>query len=239
MKTLLTVIFSLFAFTCSASGKTELMHANIDLSDNTSLKRGAEHYVTYCLGCHSAKHIRYLRIAEDLELNQDVVLKDIAPVGASIYDSMLSAMDKHDSKIWFGTVPPDLSLIARSRGSDWLYTYLKSFYRDDSKPLVTNNALFKDVGMPNVLWKLQGEQVAHYTQNGDKKVISSLNLQRPGELNPNEFDRVVTDLVNFLEYVGEPAKLKRQQMGKYVLLFILIIGFIGYLLKKEYWKDIH
>ncbi|MBT4032067.1 MAG: cytochrome c1, partial [Methylococcales bacterium] len=115
------------------------MHANIDLSDNTSLKRGAEHYVTYCLGCHSAKHIRYLRIAEDFELNQDVVLKDIAPVGASIYDSMLSAMDKHDSNIWFGTVPPDLSLIARSRGSDWLYTYLKSFYRDDTKTHGTNN----------------------------------------------------------------------------------------------------
>ncbi len=215
------------------------MHANIDLSDNTSLKRGAEHYVTYCLGCHSAKHIRYLRIAEDFELNQDVVLKDIAPVGASIYDSMLSAMDKHDSNIWFGTVPPDLSLIARSRGSDWLYTYLKSFYRDDTKTHGTNNALFKDVGMPNVLWKLQGQQIAHYTQEGENKVINSLSLERPGELSPSEFDLVVTDLVNFLEYVGEPAKLKRQQMGKYVLFFILIIGFIGYLLKKEYWKDIH
>jgi len=215
------------------------MHANIDLSDNTSLKRGAEHYVTYCLGCHSAKHIRYLRIAEDFELNQDIVLKDIAPVGASIYDSMLSAMDKHDSNIWFGTVPPDLSLIARSRGSDWLYTYLKSFYRDDTKTHGTNNALFKDVGMPNVLWKLQGQQIAHYTQEGENKVINSLSLERPGELSPSEFDLVVTDLVNFLEYVGEPAKLKRQQMGKYVLFFILIIGFIGYLLKKEYWKDIH
>jgi len=238
MKTLLTVIFSLFAFTCSASGKTELMHADIDLSDNVSLKRGAEHYVTYCLGCHSAKHIRYLRIAEDFELNEDVVLKDIAPVGASIYDSMLSAMDKHDSKRWFGNVPPDLSLIARSRGSDWLYTYLKSFYRDNTKTHGTNNALFKDVGMPNVLWKLQGEQVPRYS-DAENQIISSLSLARPGELSPSEFDTVVTDLVNFLDYVGEPAKLKRQQMGKYVLFFILILGFIGYLLKKEYWKDIH
>lgn len=223
----------------SASEGIELQEADIDLSDKVSLQRGAKHFVTYCLGCHSVKHIRYLRIALDMGVDEKKVLKDIAPEGAGIYDQMHSAMNAHDAEKWFGIQPPDLSLIARSRGADWLYSYLKGFYTDKSKILGTNNAVFPDVGMPNVLWQLQGGQKPLYKKVDGKQVIDKLVSEEPGTLSQAEFDRVVNDLVNFLVYVGEPVQLERQRMGKYVLFFILMFVGIAYLLKREYWRDIH
>ncbi len=240
MKKLIFTLLLILPFSTFASaGGMELEEADIDLSDVASLERGAKHYVTYCLGCHSAKHIRYKRIALDLGLDEDNVLKGIAPYGAKIYDPMNSAMNKHDSIKWFGTNPPDLSLIARSRGADWLYSYLKGFYTDTSKPLGVNNTVFKDVGMPNVLWQLQGEQAPVFTNIDGQEVISQLVLKKPGLMSPDEFDTMVNDLVNFLVYVGEPVQMERKAMGKYVLFFILMFTVVAYLLKKEYWKDIH
>ena len=239
MKKILYTLLFLLPFSVSASSGVKLESADIDLSDSASLERGAQHYVTYCLGCHSAKHIRYKRIAIDLKLDEAEILKNVAPLGAGIYDQMHSAMNGHDAEKWFGTTPPDLSLIARSRGADWLYTYLKSFYSDPGKPTGVNNAVFQDVAMPNVFWQKQGTQEA-VTKNVDgHDVISELKLVEPGQLSPQEFDKMVNDLVNFLVYVGEPVQLERQQMGKYVLFFILMFIVLGYLLKKEYWKDIH
>ena len=148
-------------------------------------------------------------------------------------------MNARDAKRWFGTTPPDLSLIARSRGADWLYTYLKSFYVDSSKPLGVNNAVFPDVGMPNPLWQLQGEQVAVFKKEHGQEVISKLVIQEKGTMSPDQFDEAINNLVNFLVYAGEPSQLERRSMGKYVLLFILLFGIIAYLLKKEYWKDVH
>jgi ubiquinol-cytochrome c reductase cytochrome c1 subunit len=182
--------------------------------------------------------MRYLRIARDLGTDEKIIRKDIAPEGASIYDQLHSAMNKHDAEKWFGTQPPDLSLIARSRGADWLYSYLKSYYTDPKRPFGVNNTVFEDTAMPNPLWQLQGEQHAvqrktiwgHYTE---------LVLQEEGLLSEKEFNLVVNDLVNFLVYVGEPVQLERQQMGKYVLLFLFMFLIISYLLKKEYWKDVH
>ena len=196
-----------------------MQDADIDLSDNASLERGAKTFVTYCLGCHSAKHIRYKRIAIDLKISDEEVLKEIAPVGAAIYDQMHSAMNGHDANKWFGTEPPDLSLIARSRGADWLYSYLKGFYVDKSKPLGVNNVVFEDVGMPNMLWQLQGLQTPVYknTAEGEAKVIEKLEIEQPGTMSPEEFDKTVNDLVNFLVYVGEPVQLERERLGKYVL----------------------
>jgi ubiquinol-cytochrome c reductase cytochrome c1 subunit len=239
MKKVLYTLLFLLPFSVSASSGVKLESADIDLSDSASLERGAQHYVTYCLGCHSAKHIRYKRIALDLKLDENEILKNVAPLGAGIYDQMHSAMNGHDAEKWFGTTPPDLSLIARSRGADWLYTYLKGFYSDPGKPTGVNNAVFQDVAMPNVFWQQQGTQEA-ITKNVDgHDVISELKLVEPGQLSPQEFDKMVNDLVNFLVYVGEPVQLERQQMGKYVLFFILMFIVLGYLLKKEYWKDIH
>jgi ubiquinol-cytochrome c reductase cytochrome c1 subunit len=223
----------------ASGGGFKLEDADIDLSNSAMLERGAKHYVTYCLGCHSAKHIRYKRIAIDLQLDEAEILKNVAPLGAGIYDQMHSAMNSHDAEKWYGTNPPDLSLIARSRGADWLYTYLKSFYTEKGKPTGVNNAVFPDVAMPNVFWQLQGTQTA-VTKNIDgQEVITELKLTEPGQLSPQEFDKMVNELVNFLVYVGEPVQLERQQMGKYVLFFILMFIVLAYLLKKEYWKDIH
>jgi len=238
MKKLLIILLLTFSFGALANEAVELQSARIDLSNNESLQRGAKHFVTYCLGCHSAKHIRYLRIANDVGADPQKVLKDIAPEGASIYDQLHSAMNKHDAEKWFGTQPPDLSLIARSRGADWLYSYLKSYYIDTTKPLGVNNLVFKDTAMPNPLWQLQGEQHAE-----QRKTIygeyTKLVIEEPGTLSEKDFDLFVNDLVNFLVYVGEPVQLERQRLGKYVIFFLLLFLVIAYLLKKEYWQDIH
>jgi len=240
MKRILSTLLFLLSFSANASsGGVKLEEADIDLTDTVSLERGAKHYVTYCLGCHSAKHIRYKRIALDLHLDEAEILKNVAPLGAGIYDQMHSAMNGHDAEKWFGTTPPDLSLIARSRGADWLYSYLKGFYTEKGKPTGVNNAVFKDVAMPNVLWQLQGTQVAVVKNIDGQDVIAELKLEQPGQLSPKEFDKMVNDLVNFLVYVGEPVQLERQQMGKYALFFILMFIVLAYLLKKEYWKDVH
>jgi ubiquinol-cytochrome c reductase cytochrome c1 subunit len=239
MKKVLYTLLFLLPFTVSASSGVKLESADIDLTDSASLERGAHHYVTYCLGCHSAKHIRYKRIAIDLKLDEGEILKNVAPLGAGIYDQMHSAMNGHDAEKWFGTTPPDLSLIARSRGADWLYSYLKGFYSDPGKPTGVNNAVFKDVAMPNVFWQLQGSQSAIIKTIDGQEVITELKLDEPGQLSAKEFDKLVNDLVNFLVYVGEPVQLERQQMGKYVLFFILMFIILAYLLKKEYWKDVH
>jgi ubiquinol-cytochrome c reductase cytochrome c1 subunit len=239
MKKIITALLLLLPLhVIAASGEVKLLSVDIDLDDFSSIKKGAKHYVTYCLGCHSAKHMRYKRIAIDLELEDNEVLADIAPKGARIYDQMHTAMDLHDSRKWFGTNPPDLSLIARSRGANWLYSYLKGFYIDESKPLGVNNTIFKDVGMPNMLWQLQGIQKPVIKQVAGQDVITYLELTEKGTLSNREFDTFVTELVNFLVYVGEPVQLERQRLGKYVLFFLLMFTVIAYLLKKEYWKDI-
>lgn len=240
MKKLITLLLLLLPLSVFASAAVDLQEADIDVSDSASLQRGAKTFVTYCLGCHSAKHIRYKRIAIDLDIKDETVLKEIAPVGAAIYDQMHSAMNGHDANKWFGTTPPDLSLIARSRGADWLYSYLKGFYVDKSKPLGVNNTVFEDVGMPNMLWQLQGLQTPIYkTGDNGEKVVDGLEITEEGTLSEEEFDRTVNDLVNFLVYVGEPVQLERERLGKYVLFFLFMFFGIAYLLKKEYWKDVH
>lgn len=225
------------SFGAYASEGAALQEADVDVSDKASLLRGAKHFVTYCLGCHSMKHMRYLRIALDTHADEKEVLADIAPYGASIYDQLHSAMNKHDAEKWFGTQPPDLSLIARSRGADWLYSYLKSYYTDEKRPFGVNNLVFEDTAMPNPLWQLQGEQHAtvRKTIYGDRV---DLSLEKEGTLSEKEFDQLVNDLVTFLVYVGEPEQLERQSMGKYVLGFLFIFLVLAYLLKKEYWKDV-
>ena len=239
MKNLKTLLLLLtLSFGAVASEGVALQEADVDLSDKASLLRGAKHFVTYCLGCHSMKQMRYLRIALDTHADEKEVLTDIAPFGASIYDQLHSAMNKHDAEKWFGTQPPDLSLIARSRGADWLYSYLKSYYIDDKRPFGVNNLVFEDTAMPNPLWQLQGEQHANVRKTiyGDR---IDLSLEREGTLSEKEFDQLVNDLVTFLVYVGEPEQLERESMGKYVLGFLFIFLALAYLLKKEYWKDVH
>jgi ubiquinol-cytochrome c reductase cytochrome c1 subunit len=238
-KIIILLLFCALSVNGYASETVELQTADIDLSDKESLQRGAKSFVTYCLGCHSIKYMRYKRLAEDFGLDEKKMLTQIAPQNASIYDKMFTAMNKHDAEKWFGIQPPDLSLISRSRGKDWLYSYLKGFYVDKSKPLGINNTIFPDVGMPNVLWQLQGQQEAKVRIVEGKRIVEGLALVKPGTLSEKEFDVLVTDLVNFLAYVGEPMQLERISLGKYVLLYLFMFLVIAYMLKKEYWKDVH
>jgi len=234
-----SILLLVFSLGVAAEESVDLQQANFDPGDRASILQGAKHFVKYCLGCHSLKHIRYQRIAQDFTIDNKKVLADVAPQGATIYDQMITAMNAHDSMKWFGIQPPDLSLASRSRSADWLYSYLKSFYTDTTKPLGTNNLVFKDVGMPNVFWQVQGEQIATYTEDDGKQEFDKLVIESPGTMTEKEFDTMVNDLVNFLVYVGEPIKQERQRLGKYVLFFLMMFFVIAYFLKKEYWKDIH
>ncbi|MEN8260520.1 MAG: cytochrome c1 [Pseudomonadota bacterium] len=222
-----------------ASEAVKLDEVEIDLSDRDSLQRGAHYYATYCLSCHSAKHMRYARIANELGITEERAKEELLPEGRKFYDSMITAMNAQDAEKWFGVKPPDLSLITRSRGPDWLYSYLRGFYADPPRALGVNNIVFQDVAMPNVFWELQGEKNAIFKEVDGQKVLKRFETVRAGSMGDKEFDALVTDLVNFLVYVGEPARLERESMGKYVLLFILILTVIAYLLKKEYWKNLH
>jgi ubiquinol-cytochrome c reductase cytochrome c1 subunit len=240
MKRLIGLMMLLAASLAFASSGVELDSPDIDLEDTASLKRGGELFATYCQGCHSAKYMRYSRIASDLGLAEEVVKKDLIVGPKTIHDSMTTAMDSKESAAWFlGISPPDLSLIARSRGTDWLYSYLRSFYIDPSRPFGVNNTVYPDVAMPNVLWELQGHQKAVFSTEDGGKVFAGFEHEGSGRMTPGQFDRAMADLVNFLDYVGEPSKLQRIALGKYVILFLLLFVFLAYLLKKEYWKDIH
>ena len=231
------------AWVLAAGGGVHLDKANIDPTNKQSLQRGARIFVNYCLSCHSASLMRYERIGNDLGVDEKLVSENLMFTGGKVGELMTVATAADDAKEWFGTVPPDLTVIARARGVDWLYTYMRSFYRDDSRHIGTNNLVFPDVGMPNVLWELQGIQETILTtvkdHDGTEHKVVELELVEPGLQSPKEFDRTVRDLVNFLDYMGEPAKYERRQLGTKVILFLLVFLVLAILLKKEFWKDIH
>jgi len=231
------------AWVLAAGGGVHLDKANIDPTNKQSLQRGARIFVNYCLSCHSASLMRYERIGNDLGVDEKLVSENLMFTGGKVGELMTVATAPDDAKEWFGTVPPDLTVIARARGVDWLYTYMRSFYQDDSRHIGTNNLVFPDVGMPNVLWELQGMQETVLKtvkdHDGTEHKVVELELVEPGLQSPKEFDRTVRDLVNFLDYMGEPAKYERRQLGTKVILFLLVFLVLAILLKKEYWKDIH
>ena len=241
MKTLILALLvtALPGFAAAAGGGIPLDSAPIDTGDRESQARGAQTYMQYCLGCHSLKYMRYNRMAEDLGLD-DEQLKALMITSDKPGDTILNAMPAKQAEAWFGTKIPDLSLVSRSRGSDWLYTYLRSFYADPKRPLGVNNLLFKDVGMPHVLWELQGLKNPVVTKNEHgQEVIERLDPGLPGQLSDAQYDQTVADLVNFLDYVGEPIKQKRERLGFWVLAFLVIFFGLSYALKKEYWRDVH
>jgi ubiquinol-cytochrome c reductase cytochrome c1 subunit len=227
----------------AAGGGVHVDHANIDPTNIQSLQRGARLFVNYCLSCHSAALMRYERIGKDLGIDERLVAENLMFTGGKVGDLMTVATAPDDAKEWFGTVPPDLSVIARSRGVDWLYTYMRSFYRDDSRIIGVNNLTFPDVGMPHVLWELQGWQEPVITtvkdHDGTERKVVELELVEPGMLTPKEYDRTIRDLVNFLDYIGEPAKYERRSLGVKVIMFLLVFLVVAYLMKKDFWKDVH
>lgn len=224
-----------------ASAELRLQSANIDPHDAISIQRGAHTFVNYCLNCHSANSMRYNRLM-DLGLTEQQIKDNLLFTTDKVGDPMGTSANRKDQKRWFGVEPPDLSVIARSRGTDWLYTYLRTFYRDEKRPTGWNNLAYPNVGMPNALWQLQGSQVMKtesQEREGHKAENSILVMEKPGSLSAPEYDKLTRDLVNFLAYMAEPEKTTRSQIGIVVLLFLLLLLVPTWLLKKEYWKDVH
>jgi ubiquinol-cytochrome c reductase cytochrome c1 subunit len=221
-------------------GDVECDKVQIDLGDKASLQRGAQVFVNYCLSCHSAGYMRYNRMGEDLGIPDKVIKENMLFAAGKVGDLMKAVMSKEEGKKWFGTAPPDLSLEARYRGPDWIYTYLRSFYIDPKTPSGWNNTVFPHVAMPNVLWELQGIQKGVFKKDKDGATeFERFEMVKKGSLTPKEYDSKMRDLTNFFVYMGEPAKLVRYRIGAYVLLFLAVFFVFALLLKKEYWKDIH
>lgn len=251
--TLLLLCFPVAGF--ASSGGMHLEKADINLENKNSLRAGAKLFVNYCMSCHSASYMRYTHVARDLGLSDEQTVQNLIlvsdfsddekPQGVDkkIGSLMTVAMKPKDAKKWFGTAVPDLSVIARARGADWLYTYLNSFYLDPARPLGVNNALFKNVGMPHVLWELQGLRKMSTSKvkdsHGHEAEKVTYEQVTEGKLSEAEYRKATNDLVNFLVYLGEPVKLERQRVGILVMFFLVIFFIFAYLLKKEYWKDVH
>lgn len=218
----------LFAF---ANVGVHLDKAPVDPSDQASLQRGARTFVNNCLNCHSANYMRYNRL-QDIGLTEKQIKENLLFTAEKVGDPMTSAMNKKDAKKWFGVAPPDLSVEVRARGADWVYTYMRSFYRDETRPSGWNNMVFDKVAMPHVFYELQGEQALDHETH-------ALTLTKPGKLSVEEYDALVGDLTNFMAYMAEPAKQQRNRLGWFVLMFLGVLLVLTYKLKKAYWKDIH
>ncbi len=272
MQFIAIVLLSLLSFVAHAAGSIPRpLEINVDVSDKASLQRGARYYMNFCMGCHSLQYMRYQRMGDDLGIPVAQVEQNLLFSGEKIGSLMTIAMTQSDSKKWFGVSPPDLSVIARSHGTDWLYSYLVTFYQDDNptRPFGVNNVMFPDIGMPHVLWSMQGTQelirdprpenavserplglsvtdnkikiaTEVLTADGEHQTVyDTLQVSKPGELQPGEFRKRMRDLVNFLAYVGEPSQLERRRIAPWVMLFIVLLMVVMRLLYKEYWKDVH
>jgi len=225
----------------------ESWHASTNVTDMTSLQRGARNFVSYCVGCHSLKYQRWSRLGTDLSIPGELLQKDLMPPGVRASDYMLTTMPAKDAESWFGKTPPDLSLMARARGRNYLYQYLKTFYVDPARQTGANNLRLPTTAMPDVLSELEGLKRAVYrdvvTQGSGglthEQVFDHFETLAPGRLSAAEYDAFVRDTVNFLDYVGEPTQVARRALGVWVVLFLLVFTWLAWLVKREYWKDVH
>ena len=218
MKKLAVILFSCLpwvAFSAGGGDNEHVVPAPVNLQDKVSLQNGAKLFVNYCMGCHGLQYQRYSRLAEDLEIPEELVQDNLNFTTDKVGDQMRTAMDPEDAKAWFGNAPPDLTMVTRYRSEDWVYSYLINFYEDESRPFGYNNRVFENVGMPHVMASLEEE------------------------LSEDEFKQEMGDLTNFLAYTAEPVRPLRERLGVYVLVFLGILLVPAYLLKKEYWKDVH
>lgn len=242
MKTLVAALLLAPALALASSAGLKLDRAPVDLNDLPSLQRGAQVFVNYCLNCHSANYMRFNRLT-DLGLTEQQIRDNFAFGTDRVGDTMAVAMRGKDGAQWFGVAPPDLTVIGRSRGGDWLYTYLRQFYHDPERASGWNNLVFPSVAMPHVLVHLQGVQTLRMEERSDSSghtlQTPRLVLETPGRMTPVQYDQMVGDLVNYLVYMGEPAAASRVGIGIGVLLFLAIFIVLSWLLKRAYWKDVH
>jgi ubiquinol-cytochrome c reductase cytochrome c1 subunit len=260
----LLTMAALAASSLAAEGPATLDRSGVDVRDAASLQAGARSFINYCLNCHSASMMRYSRL-RDIGLTEDQIKDNLVFTGDKVGDMMNVGMTRKDAKEWFGAAPPDLSVIARSRGPDWLYTYLRTFYRDSATATGWNNLIFDRVAMPHVLWTLQGQPVldvrefkteheaeaakiqsrryALLSEDGEgqakRYVLRTTRIETPGELSPAQYDTLVHDLVTFLAWTAEPAQQTRKEIGIVVLLGLSVLLVFSWLLYKSYWKDVH
>jgi len=222
--------------------------ANTDVTNKASLQRGARNFANYCLGCHSLKYERWSRLAKDLEIPDDLLQKDLLPPGDKPAQYILTSMPAADAEAWFGKTPPDLSLIARSRGKDYVYQFLTTFYVDPTRQTGANNLRLPATAMPAVLSELEGLKRAVYKNEERRASDGSVTTEQvfdhfepiaPGRMSTAEYEAFVRDTVNFLDYVGEPTQVARRSLGVWVVLFLLVFTWLAWLMKKEYWKDVH
>ena len=228
----------------AAGGDFPLDSAPNRVNNNASLQNGAKIFVNYCMGCHSAVNLRYNRL-RDIGLSDQQIKDNLLLGDQKVGDLMTIAMSPKDAKVWFGKVPPDLSVEARARGTDWLYTYFRTYYKDEERPTGWNNLVYPNVGMPHVLWQLQGERIAKFESVKDAhdpsktaKVFKGFEQVTPGLMKPQEYDDNIADLVSFMSWMAEPTQLQRKRIGVVVLLFLAIFTLIAWRLNKAYWKDI-
>lgn len=226
-------------FGVAAEAPVHLDPVRIDFEDEASLQRGARIFVNYCLSCHSAAYMRYSRMGEDLGISEDVIEENMLFTGEKTGELMKVAMDEEDAESWFGVAPPDLTLTARSRSPEWIYTYMRSFYRDPGTRTGWNNTVFENVSMPHVLYRQQGVQRAVFHQQDGREVFEEFEMASAGAMSAEEYDRMIGDLTNFMVYMSEPIRDQRRSMGIWVIAFLLVLAVLTYLLKQEYWKDVH
>lgn len=252
MKRIITALifaFSMNGAFAAGGAAVPLDHIDTDIRDQESMQRGLALFTNYCFGCHSLEYSRYERSATDLGIPVEIFEENLVAGEAKIGELMTIAMPKDQAKVWFGNPPPDLTLTARLRGPDWLYSYLRGFYADPKRPYGVNNVVYKDVGMPHVLADLQG-LCAEAPELGIEpevdplsgNIVKSSGCERfatEGSMTPEEYDEAIYDLVNYLEYVGEPSRLDSERLGLYVLVFLAFLFVFVYMLNKEYWRGIH
>ncbi|MES1928309.1 ubiquinol--cytochrome c reductase, cytochrome c1 [Salinisphaera dokdonensis CL-ES53] len=248
MRHLFIALFLMMPLTAMAAGGASVpFHHETNLGNQASLQRGAKMFMNYCSGCHSLQYMRYKRIADDLEIPEEVMESNLMMTRGKINDTIQGTMPKEQAEQWFGKAPPDLSLSAREHGADWIYSFLLTFYVDESRPSGVNNLVVSNTAMPAVLAPLQGYQSLKHEEEGESEGGAhggghgepQFELVQEGQLKPAEYRAAVADLTNFLVYVGEPAKLVRYSLGFKVIVFLLLFTALAYMLKKEFWRDVH
>lgn len=238
MRHFLAAVLALTSFSVLASSGAPPFHFDADVDNQASLQRGARNYMAYCAGCHSLKHLRYNRMGRDLGIPEDMLKTHLMFTSDKVGDPILSSMSPTDAEKWFGIAPPDLSLTARARGESWVYSYLLTFYADSSKVNGVNNLMLPGLSMPHVLDSLQGTQVLKKSE-GDAHGKPNFELVKKGSLTPEQYKGFVADLTNFLAYAAEPGRSARVALGLKVMLYLFVLLGLTYLLKKEFWKDVH
>lgn len=244
MRILLVGVFALLSFGAQASGHEPPFYFDADVGNKASLQRGARDFMNYCSGCHSLKYLRYNRMGRDLGIPEDLLKANLMFTSDKVGDPILSSMPAAESEKWFGRTPPDLSLTARARGESWLYSYLLTFYADTSRPTGVNNLMLPGLSMPHVLGSLQGTQVLLKEEKAGEGEHEghhkpNFELASSGSLSPEEYKAFVADLTNFLAYAAEPGRSGRIALGFKVMAYLLVLLILTYLLKKEFWKDVH